>query len=88
MQQFLDKLLEVVNLVNSYAADYILVFLLVGTGLFFTVRVLVTNTNTQQEDYWSGVEISEEEFFDYIETQFVDEDYYDLIQNQDYLNSL
>ena len=29
MQQFLDKLLEVVNLVNSYAADYILVFLLV-----------------------------------------------------------
>ena len=26
----------------------------------------------------SGVEISEEEFFDYIETQFVDEDYYDL----------
>lgn len=57
-------------------------------GLFFTVRVLVINTNTQQEDYWSGVEISEEEFFDYIETQFVDEDYYDLIQNQDYLNSL
>ena len=38
MQQFLDKLLEVVNLVNGYAADYILAFLLVGTGLFFTVR--------------------------------------------------
>lgn len=38
MQQFLDRLLEFVNLVNGYAADYVLVILLVGTGLFFTVR--------------------------------------------------
>lgn len=69
-------------------------------GLFFTIKVLTTNTQTRttetntassnitQQSYWSDVEISEEEFFEYIETQFVDENYYDLVQNQDYLNSL
>lgn len=69
-------------------------------GLFFTIKVLTTNTQTRttdnntasntisQESYWSDVEISEEEFFDYLETQFVDENYLDLVQNQDYMNSL
>ena len=57
-------------------------------GLFFTVKILISNTDTNQQDYWSDVEISEEEFFDYIATQFVDENYYDLVQNQEYLNSL
>lgn len=38
MQNFLDKLLEVVQTVNSYAADYILVILLIGTGVFFTFK--------------------------------------------------
>ena len=69
-------------------------------GLFFTIKVLTTNTQTRTSDsntastnishesYWSDVEISEEEFFEYIETQFVDENYLDLVQNQDYLNSL
>ncbi len=33
-------------------------------------------------------EISEEEFFEYIDAQFVEENYYDLVHNQDYLNSL
>lgn len=69
-------------------------------GLFFTVKVLTTNTQTKssdnntasisisQQEYWSDVEISEDEFFDYLEAQFVDENYYDLVHNQDYLNSL
>lgn len=69
-------------------------------GLFFTIKVLTTNTKTRtsekniastsisQQNYWSDVEISEEDFFDYIETQFADENYYDLIYNQGYLNSL
>lgn len=69
-------------------------------GLFFTMKVLVTTTETNptekntasatitEQSYWSDVEISEEEFFEYIETQFVDENYYDLVHNQDYLNSL
>lgn len=69
-------------------------------GLLFTIKILTTSTtnlpfvnNTSdnslsQQDYWGGVKISEEEFFDYVETQFVDENYYDLVYNQDYLNSL
>ena len=69
-------------------------------GLFFTIKVLVTttdpsssinntaSTSISQQDYWSDIKISEEEFFDYIETQFVEEDYYDLVYNQDYLNRL
>ena len=69
-------------------------------GLFFTVKVLTTNTQTKssdnntasisisQQEYWSDVEISEDEFFDYLEAQFVDENYYDLVHNQEYLNSL
>ena len=69
-------------------------------GLFFTVKVLVTSTDTlnpthniastsiYQQDSWDDVKISEEEFFDYLETQFVDENYYDLVYNQVYLNSL
>lgn len=33
-----EKLLSIVSTANSYLADYILVFLLVGVGLFFTIR--------------------------------------------------
>ena len=38
MQNFLDTLLKVVQTVNSYVADYILVVLLIGTGVFFTFK--------------------------------------------------
>ena len=60
-------------------------------GLFFTIKVLITTSNPTPDsslNYWSGIEISEEEFFDYIEDQFVEESYYNLVNNQDYLNSL
>ena len=31
-------LLEIVQTINSYLSDYILVFLLVGVGLWYTIR--------------------------------------------------
>ncbi|MBQ2968455.1 MAG: sodium:alanine symporter family protein [Clostridia bacterium] len=34
----MDKLLEIVNTVNTYLSDYILIVLLVGVGLFFTIK--------------------------------------------------
>ena len=34
----MDAVLEIVKLINSYLSDYILVILLVGCGLFFTIR--------------------------------------------------
>ncbi len=38
MQQFLDDLLRVLKTVNSCLSDYILVILLVGVGIFFTIK--------------------------------------------------
>ena len=32
------KLLEIVSTINSYLADYILIILLVGVGIFFTIK--------------------------------------------------
>ena len=37
MEQFADKLLELVNKANDVLSDYILIVLLVGAGIFFTV---------------------------------------------------
>ncbi len=38
MQQFLKDLEGIIGTINSYLADYILVILLIGVGLFFTIR--------------------------------------------------
>lgn len=38
MQAFLDGLLKVVQTANAYLADYVLIILLIGTGLYFTIR--------------------------------------------------
>ena len=38
MEQFMDGLLKVVQTINSYLSDYILIVLLVGAGIYFTVR--------------------------------------------------
>ncbi|MBQ9806890.1 MAG: sodium:alanine symporter family protein [Clostridia bacterium] len=35
---FLDKLNDIVTVINEYTADYILVILLIAVGLFFTIR--------------------------------------------------
>ncbi len=34
----MDTLLKIVQTVNAYLSDYILIFLLVGTGIFFSIR--------------------------------------------------
>ena len=38
MQTIQDALLPIVQTVNAYLSDYILIILLIGTGIFFTVR--------------------------------------------------
>ena len=37
MEQFLAKLLDLVSKANAFLSDYILIVLLVGTGIFFTI---------------------------------------------------
>ena len=38
------------------------------------------------ENYWSTVNMSEEEFYQFLEEQLVDEVYFDYMYNQYYLN--
>ena len=38
MQEFLDGLLRVVQTVNAYLSDYILIVLLIGIGVFYTIK--------------------------------------------------
>ncbi len=38
MNQISDAILSVVQTINAYLSDYILIILLVGTGLFFTIK--------------------------------------------------
>lgn len=38
------------------------------------------------ENYWSTVQITEEEFYQYLEEQIIDDSYYDYMYNQYYLN--
>ena len=38
MQAFLDAALKVVQTINAYLSDYILLILLIGIGLFYTIR--------------------------------------------------
>ena len=38
MQAVTDFLLPIVQKINGYLSDYILIFLLVGVGLFYTIR--------------------------------------------------
>ncbi len=38
MQAIQDALLPIVQKINSYLSDYILIILLIGTGVFFTIR--------------------------------------------------
>ncbi len=38
MEQFMDWLLGVVSTINAYLSDYILIILLVGVGVFYTIK--------------------------------------------------
>lgn len=71
-------------------------------GLYITINFLTKNSeeglSAQQESetvittevpadsYWSTVHITEEEFYQYLEEQLVDDGYYDYMYNQIYLN--
>jgi len=64
-------------------------------GIFFTIQLLTRNTTNQvatisstqfTDDYWSTVQITEEEFYQYLEEQLVNDGYYDYMYNQVYMN--
>lgn len=70
-------------------------------GIFFSIQLLTKNVINKDnnsashlatipaqvtDDYWSKVEISEEEFYQYLEEQLVKDGYYDYMYNQVYMN--
>ena len=46
----------------------------------------LTGTSQADDNYWSTVQVTEEEFYQYLEEQMVDDGYYDYMYNQYYLN--
>ncbi len=46
----------------------------------------LTGTSQADNNYWSTVQVTEEEFYQYLEEQMVEEDYYDYLYDQYYLN--
>ena len=38
MESLTATLLPIVQTINGYLADYVLVFMLVGTGIYFTIK--------------------------------------------------
>ncbi len=42
--------------------------------------------STNQSDYWSTINITEEEFYQYLESQLIEEGYFDYMYDQYYLN--
>lgn len=66
-------------------------------GLYITIQFLTRQADNgnvasrqsvvqNQESYWSTVQVTEEEFYEYLEEQLVEEGYFDYMYDQYYLN--
>ena len=66
-------------------------------GLYITIQFLTKQADNGnvasrqsvvqiQESYWSTVQVTEEEFYKYLEEQLVEEGYFDYMYDQYYLN--
>jgi len=66
-------------------------------GLYITIQFLTRQPDNgniasrqsvvqTQEGYWSTVQVTEEEFYQYLEEQLVEEGYFDYMYDQYYLN--
>lgn len=66
-------------------------------GLYITIQFLTRQADNGnvasrqsvvqiQESYWSTVQVTEEEFYQYLEEQLVEEGYFDYMYDQYYLN--
>lgn len=69
-------------------------------GLYFTINFLTKDAQNSQAEansqtlaanpgsgsYWSTVQVSEEEFYQYLENQLVEDGYYDYMYNAVYVN--
>lgn len=54
--------------------------------LVVTQQVLSQANNNKMDNYWSSMQITEEEFIQYLEEQLIDDSYFDYMYNQYNLN--
>ena len=49
----MDALLAIVQKINFYLSDYVLIFLLIGTGLYFTIKTNFVQVRCLREGFKS-----------------------------------
>lgn len=87
-----DKVKPWVYMAAMFAGLYVTIHFLAnhnGDGNMVTRETVTQQTLTESsgtENYWSTVQITEEEFYQYLEEQIIDEGYFDYMYNQYYLN--
>ncbi|MDD4630917.1 hypothetical protein [Proteiniphilum sp. UBA5510] len=87
-----DKVKPWVYLAAMFVGIYFTVNFLTRDGdkAQITTEQSVTDTRSDTfqpvDNYWSTVHITEEEFYQFLEDQMVDDGYYDYMYNQYYLN--
>lgn len=87
-----DKVKPWVYLAAMFVGIYFTVNFLTRDGdkAQITTEQSVTGTRSDTfqpvDNYWSTVHITEEEFYQFLEDQMVDDGYYDYMYNQYYLN--
>jgi len=87
-----DKVKPWVYMAAMFAGLYVTIHFLAnhnGDGNMVTRETVTQQTLTESsgtENYWSTVQITEEEFYQYLEEQIIDDGYFDYMYNQYYLN--
>ncbi|MDD2300301.1 MAG: hypothetical protein PHQ67_08545 [Fermentimonas sp.] len=86
-----DKVKPWVYLAAMFIGMYVTINFLItkGDNLGNESKVVseqLSVSSNGSENYWSTVQMSEEEFYQYLEDQLVDEVYFDYMYNQYYLN--
>ena len=88
-----DRAKPWVYLAAMFIGLYIMINFLVNTpvgnnkaGEQLTSQQLLSSSSDHAENYWSTVQITEEEFYQYLEEQLIEESYFDFMYHQYDLN--
>lgn len=87
-----DKVKPWVYMAAMFAGLYVTIHFLAnnnGGGNMATRETVMQQTLTESPgkgNYWSTVQVTEEEFYQYLEEQIIEDGYFDYMYNQYYLN--
>lgn len=85
-----DKTKPWVYLAAMFLGLYVMINLLINNGPSVTQEPVIaeqaSEAVTSTSSYWSTVHITEEEFYEYLEDQLIDDGFYDYMYEHYYLN--